>query len=422
MDATNSSFERYDAVVAAERSAAGPPQQRGAILFVIGQLEIGGTEQHILRLAPSLNRLGWETTVYSLAGRGPLLDQFLAAGVTVILPPADRARQRMSFPVRIARLALASAHLLYVLSRHRHAIVHFFLPPAYVTGAPLAVLARSRTRLMSRRSLNDYQRDRRLFAMLEPLLHRTMNAILGNSVSVVRQLEAEGIPRERLGLIYNGVDAARFADKGKRSAVRAALGLSPSSLALMVVANLIPSKGHQDLFVALASAKPRLPGDWRLFLIGHDYGSGEALRAQAAASGIDPHVAFLGPRTDVPDLLAAADIGLLCSHEEGFSNALLEGMAAGIPMIATDVGGNAEAVIDGETGIIVPPRAPQRLADAIVRLANDAALRKRLGEAGARRVGAHFSLERCVELYDQLYRALLAGGGPPSVPRLQSFD
>ena len=152
------------------------------ILFVISQLEIGGTEQHILRIAPALKRRGWNTVVYSLAGRGPLLDRFEAAGVAVILPPADRAQQRMSFLVRVSRLASASAHLLGVLWRKRRAIVHFFLPSAYVTGAPLALLAGSRIRLMSRRSLNGYQKDRWLFAKLEPFLHRTMHAVLGLSL------------------------------------------------------------------------------------------------------------------------------------------------------------------------------------------------------------------------------------------------
>ena len=203
-----------------------------------------------------------------------------------------------------------------------------------------------------------------------------MTAILGNSRSVVRELsEMEGVPARRLGLIYNGIDVARFTDAGSRAATRAALGLGPQTLTLVIVGNLIPYKGHGDLLAALGQAAPRLPPDWRLLIVGRDEGIASSLQAQAAELGIGQKVCFLDTRNDVPEILNACDIGVLCSHQEGFSNAVLEGMASGLPMIVTDVGGNAEAVLDGECGIVVPPHDPARLADAIVRLANDPSLR-----------------------------------------------
>jgi glycosyltransferase involved in cell wall biosynthesis len=108
---------------------------------------------------------------------------------------------------------------------------------------------------------------------------------------------------------------------------------------------------------------------------------------------------------------------LLCSHQEGFSNAVLESMAAGLPAIVTDVGGNAEAVVDGETGLVVPPHAPARLAEAIVRLANDPALCAELGAAARQRVAKHFSFKQCVSHYDGLYRMLATDA---TVRRLES--
>lgn len=386
------------------------------ILFVSGQLEIGGTEQHLLAITQGLNRLGWHTAIYSLAGNGPLYDAFANAHVEVILPPRDRGNRPMSFVARIGRLALASLHLLGVLLRRRPAIVHFFLPASYVTGAPLAILARSPIRVMSRRSLNLYQHKKPLFRMLEPLLHRTMTAVLGNSQRVLLDLQAEGVPTERLGLIYNGIDTARFRSEVKRWDTRATLGLAPATLALIIVANLIPYKGHRDLIEALAHARTRLTSDWRLLIVGRDYGIWNDLRVYADSVGIGPNITYLGPRLDVPELLGACDIGLLCSHEEGFSNALLEGMAAGLPMVVTAVGGNAEAVIEGEAGLIVAPGEPKQLAEAIVRLSRDPELRARLGAAGCARVASHFSLEKCVESYSALYEALLAGKLPRDVP------
>jgi glycosyltransferase involved in cell wall biosynthesis len=130
------------------------------------------------------------------------------------------------------------------------------------------------------------------------------------------------------------------------------------------------------------------------------------------------NISFLGSRSDVPSLLAASDLALLCSHQEGFANAILEGMAAGLPMIVTDVGGNAEAVVDGETGLVVPAHSPDQLADAIVRLARDPAKRKAFGAAAHRRVSEHFGMERCVAAHDELYRQLLAGGVPADVAQI----
>lgn len=281
---------------------------------------------------------------------------------------------------------------------------------AYLAAAPIALLARVPIRIMSRRSLNFYQADMWWLSPVERLLHKTTTAILGNSLSVVRQLrDEEGVPSRKLGLIYNGVDIERFCNDGSRQVTRAALGLTPTTLTLIIVANLIPYKGHRDLIESLRQCQIQLPQPWHLLIVGRDDGIAAELQIQAAEAGIAGHISFLGARQDVPDLLKACDIGLLCSHQEGFSNAILEGMAAGLPMIVTDVGGNAEAVLDGLTGIVVPAHDPRRLAEAIAYLANKASLRTDLGAAGRRRIEEHFSLDHCVNSYDELYRTLLAG-------------
>ena len=126
----------------------------------------------------------------------------------------------------------------------------------------------------------------------------------------------------------------------------------------------------------------------------------------------------MGSRNDIPDLLSASDIGLLCSHEEGFSNAILEGMAAGLPMVVTDVGGNSEAVVNGKTGVVVPARQPAALGQAILELAKDSKRRKEFGGAGRARVEAEFSLEKSVEGYEEVYGSLLEGKISPSLKKL----
>jgi glycosyltransferase involved in cell wall biosynthesis len=186
-----------------------------------------------------------------------------------------------------------------------------------------------------------------------------------------------------------------------------------------MVANLIPYKGHEDLIDALAIAAQEIPQDWHLVLAGRDDGIGARLKGKISESGLHDHVSFLGSRTDIPALLAASDLGILCSHQESFANAILEGMAAGLPMIVTNVGGNSEAVVDGVTGIIVPAKDPRQLAEAIVRLARDPSMRNAYGTAARQRVVERFGMERCIALHELLYRKLLTGEMPGEIPELQ---
>ena len=389
-------------------SAPGMPPAVPRILFVVGSLQIGGTERHIASIAPKLIEAGWNITIYTLAEEGALCDELRREGVEVISPPVRRGGGVRALPVRIYGLLVTMAHLFFTCLSLRPRIAHFFLPASYLIGEPIAMAARVPLRVMSRRSLNVYQERRPLFGRLERLLHPHTDLIVGNSQSVVDQLrDEEHVAPQKLRLIYNGLDIASYAQDVSRESARAALGLSPDTLVFVILANLIPYKGHTDLIDALALANREIRQDWCLLVAGRDDGIQAELERKAGRLGVADKIMFLGQRRDVPSILAAANIGLLCSHEEGFSNAILEKMACGLPMIVTDVGGNGEAVVDEVTGFVVPARNPLELAKAIVRMANDAELRARFGAAGRRRIVEHFSLERCVESYDAMYRELL---------------
>jgi glycosyltransferase involved in cell wall biosynthesis len=300
------------------------------------------------------------------------------------------------------------ALLLKVLLRDRPGIVHFFLPEAYIIGGLAALLSGRRRLVMSRRSLNNYQARYFLGVWIERQLHKRMKVVVGNSLAVVKQLRAESGASERLGLIYNGIDLAPFKGTSRDRSTLSEPGLGSETLVLTLVANLIKYKGHLDLLKALARIRDDLPAPWVLLLVGRDTGIGASLQTAARELGLAPHIHWLGERNDVAALFQATDIGILCSHEEGFSNALLEGMAAGIPMIATNVGGNIEAVIDGGTGLLVPAKDAAALGDAILRLAHDPPLRRTLGAAGKKRVEQNYSLGACVAEYERLYEALAA--------------
>jgi glycosyltransferase involved in cell wall biosynthesis len=256
---------------------------------------------------------------------------------------------------------------------------------------------------MSRRSLATYQRDHALFAHIERRLHPRMSFICGNSQAVVAELRDEGIDPAKLRLIYNGIDTEIYEQPFDKDKARNASGIASNATVFVIVANLIAYKGHADLIAAFSQIKSKLRAPWFLFCLGRDDGIAAQLQSQIDAEGLQENIQLIGARSDVPDFLRMADIGILCSHEEGFSNAILEGMAAGLPMVVTSVGGNAEAVVDGQTGYAVPPRDSAALGEALLKIATNPH-RMAMGEAGRKRARELFSMNACIEAYEALYR------------------
>ena len=173
-----------------------------------------------------------------------------------------------------------------------------------------------------------------------------------------------------------------------------------------MVGNLRPIKDHTTLVQAFARLADRFP-DTHLLLVGKGTEE-ERLRNLAAELGVGPRVVFPGARMDVPRVLAAMDLFVLSSHSEGMSNAIIEAMAAGLPVVASDVGGNAECVKDGETGFIVPPRSPEMMAARLSELLADGGLLERTGQAGRMRAESLFDVRSMVKQTADLYRSLHA--------------
>jgi glycosyltransferase involved in cell wall biosynthesis len=379
------------------------------VCIVIGSLEVGGTERHLLQILPALARAGLPSMVYTLTHAGPLADAMREGGVDVVPPPFSDQLRRLP---RTSRRALAwptsSIGLVDTLRRRRPDVVHHHLPAAYLVGMPCAALARVPRQVMSRRCLNVYHAKYPKLARVERAMHRHMRAILGNSRAIVQELADEGAPRERLAFVPNGVDLSRFAPTGDVRAARERLGLAADATIAVQVANLNVHKGHAELLVGLARARARLPQDFVLLCVGRDDGIGRELAQQANELGIADMVRWLGPRADVPDVLASADFAISASHQEGSSNAVLEAMAAGLPVVATAVGGTPEAVHHRAHGLLVPSRDPDALGLAVVELAAQPDLRRSMGRASAQRIRTEFSLPACVDRYLAIYDAVLS--------------
>lgn len=368
------------------------------VLVVTRSLDTGGTERHLLQVLPRLDRARFAVQVLPLHPGGGLALAYEATGL-----PIYRSYKGIK---RIPSL-------LFILIRHirkHRPLVYTVLPEPYLFVAPLALLFGARGVVMGRRSRNYYQDKHPIAARIERFLHSRIQALIGNSEAVVEDLIAEGAPCHRVHVIHNGIDLTPFPTgtlRGQiRKNLREKLGLPDNALVLVCVANLFPYKGNSDLLNAMDKLPPELKHDTHLLCVGRDEGALPTLEKMAGLLGL--HVHFLGERNDVPELLATADIGVLVSHTEGFSNAILEYMASSLPSIVSDVGGNPEAIIDGECGKIVPVKDIAALSEALSFLIKTPTLRTKMGLLARQRVEQEFSLEKCVSSYEAIYEEVFS--------------
>jgi glycosyltransferase involved in cell wall biosynthesis len=237
--------------------------------------------------------------------------------------------------------------------------------------------------------------------------HRFVDRIVANSERVARfTVEREGAPAHKVLTIPNGVDLRRFAGVG-RGRFRSRWGIDPQALVVAAVGSIKPVKG-QDVLVEAAIPWLRREPRAHLVLAGDRTGGfAEDLEARVAEAGLRERVHWPGPVEDVPGLLADADLFALPSRSEGMSNALLEAMAGGLAVVATDVGGNRECLDDGACGMLVPAEDPGALGAALESLAADPRRRGELGGRARARVERHYDLERILDRVEDLYRELL---------------
>lgn len=337
-----------------------PPAPR-SVLFVIGSLERGGAEQQMTMLARKLAARGISCTVFALDGAGPMRPALDAAGVDV----CAMGYLGRPFAVRAAIVLASPLYLWWVAVHRRPDVLHAYLPFTNFIGSLAGRLARVPAVITSRRGLGTHQDRLAVWKFVDRWSNALSDLVTCNSEAVVADtIRRDGIAASKVRLVRNGLELASFDSAAERTRRRAELGLDESTRAIVTVANLIPYKGHADLLDALGRLPPGLP-PFRLFLAGRDAGIGGELSRQADGLGLGSRVVFLGERRDVPQLLAAMDVFVLPSHEEGSSNALIEAMAAGLTLIATGVGGNTEALDGGSLGRLVPPRDPDALSRAL---------------------------------------------------------
>jgi glycosyltransferase involved in cell wall biosynthesis len=231
--------------------------------------------------------------------------------------------------------------------------------------------------------------------------------ILANSEAVKQDVvRQERVAPSKVRVIYNGIESSRYAVEADQ-ALRSSLGIPDRTVG--VVARLVDYKGHRFFLEACPEIRRRHPAV--TFLLIGDGPDRSELEDYVRTLGLERSVRFLGSRPDIPELLSVLDVVVLPSLEEGFPNAVLEAMAAGRPVVATRVGGVPEAVVHEKTGLLVPPRDPSALADAVNCLLGDAGRRADMGRMGQKRVSEFFSLSRLVGEMEDLYEESLNAAG-----------
>lgn len=377
------------------------------ITIITGSLRRGGAEIQLSEILPGLDKNKYKVEIFLLSTGGELANGMESKGITIINPWFDTKGETLNIPIRFYRYFLLKIQLLIYFIRKRPDIVHFFLPQSYCLAMPIAILTGINKKIMSRLSLNNYKLDRAWMWKLEKVFHSFTTKIIVNSDFIKKQMiDNENVSNEKIIRIYSGVKINK-SDKKDKKVLRRILGFDENELILIMVANLIPYKGHHDLINALGMISKKMSPNWRMLFIGRDDGIKNELINETVKNKIFEHCLFLHPDGDVSDYYRISDIGILTSHEEGFSVSILEGMRSGIPMIVTDVGGNSEAVINQQTGFVVPPHNCNAIGQAVLKLSLDEKMQNTMGRAGYKRVTNNFSIKNCIKEHEKLYASLL---------------
>ncbi len=370
------------------------------ILFLIdeiGGIAEGGTERQVLQLIQLAARAGYEPYLAVLRGTEWLTEE--RAGCPVYPAGADSLFRPTGWR--------ACLDLARWMRRHKIALVQTFFVECNILGPWLARLAGVPVVVGSRRNLNEWHDHTRwmgpFICRMQRLANLSVDCIVGNSQVVADAItETERVPSSKMRVAYNGIDLKNFSGFDQlRDAARRELEISDDKI---LVGNISCMRRVKGLLQFVDAARIALQQDPSLrFMIVGDGTELGAIEERIREHGIGERIHLAGAQTDVLPYLAAMDIGVLSSLAEGFSNSLLEYMAAGLPTVATEVGGNREALAN--TGILVPPDDPKALAEAILQL-RPLELRRQLGHAARERV-QEFSLVRAEQRMEQLYGELL---------------
>ena len=369
------------------------------VLNVVPTLMCGGTENQFMALARMLDRTRFDVEFACLRRWGGFVDELVERNIplTEYPVPTFRSVTALTQQARLAR-HIARRHVDIVHAYNFYGNV-FATPPARLVAPVTIASIRDRAPYLTAMQKR-VQRYACQFA----------DCILVNADAVKDWLIDEGYDASKIAVIRNGVDLSRFDDPPSPAQLRRELGIAVDAPLVGVVSRLTRLKGLEHFLEAAAMVRSRIP-DVRFVIVGEtspmDRGYLAELQHYACCCGVADGVTFTGLRRDVPAVLSSVTVSVMPSLNEALSNVVLESMAAGAPTVATRVGGTPEAVVDGVTGMLVPPADSFALADAIIHLLQNRQAAASLGRAARERIADHFSVKRMVRATEELYLDLL---------------
>ncbi|MDB4913521.1 MAG: putative Glycosyl transferase group 1 [Gemmatimonadetes bacterium] len=372
---------------------------RVPVVFVLDNMRLGGTELNAVRTAALLDRSRFDLRVACMSGEGPLSERYRAMGIPVETFPLESlyGTSMLTNGYRFARY----------LREQQIQIVHAHDMYSNIFMTPWTQLARTRVVIASRRWWFSLPSKKLQYGNLAAF--RLADVVLANSPQVARSVtEAEGIPAARIRVISNFVDDRAFerlSDERRRE-IRQAWGIPAGRVVIGCVARLVSVKDHGTLVRAFGRVSAAVP-NVHLVLVG-DGDCRQSLEALATELRVSDSVTFAGELRSGENHHRAFDISVLCSLSEGFPNSLVEAMAAEVPIVATEVGGNVDAVTHGLNGLLVPSQRPVELADALLTLVKDDDERVSMGRAGRIRASERYRAAEAVASLEHMYEQLLA--------------
>ncbi len=364
------------------------------VVYYIDSATFGGTEQALLHLLAGIDRQNWEPVIFHHAEPtlAPLLEGARSMNVNTQLVPRMQGFQtvsglpRFTQQLREERPTIFHAHLNWLLS------CKYGLLASILAHIPVVIA-----------TMQQYMKPPwgRTVYLQHRIVEKFIDRYIAVSDAVAQQLcQTFHVPANKIHVIHNSipVDRYNFTDS---QALKAKLSLGSERQIVLTVARLDRQKGYSYLLEAIQHVHDAT------FVIAGDGPEKTALKAQADKLGIEDRVIFLGYRQDIPELLAGCDLFVLPSLYEGLPLSILEAMAAGKAVVATAVGGTPEAVLDGETGLLVPPGDPVALARAIREILSNPSLLRKMGATGRKRVQREFSSASMVQHITHLYDELL---------------
>ena len=378
------------------------PRSLRKVFYLVDSLNFGGTESQAVELARRISPAGYDVTLGCLRAQGPLLERL--QGTAVVLREFHPGGG-LDTPAGLYELL----RLSWFLRREKFDIVHTHDLWSNLLGVSAARLAGVRAIVSSRRDLAHldwYEGKHRVW------LRRIQNlsgAVLANATPIRDALIAEdGFEPDKVRVIHNGVDIEKF-QISRDSRDHLFPGVGDGKLIVLVGNMHTDVKGHPWLIASAPAVIREFP--YTRFVLVGDGEQRARFEQQVAGLGLEQNFLFLGRRADVPEILGGCDMAVLPSRAEGLPNAVLEYMAAGLPTIVSRVGGNAELVENGVTGLLVPAEDSPALAEAVLKFLRDPDLAWQMGQRGQESTIRNFSFERLLREVDALYTELLQRGG-----------